>query len=323
MKLVNTKNFILITIISFVFAFPLISYSLEEDTPKSRDIPKTKEEIEREKRKGYTELKVFEYDYNNRDESDPESKELTEYYTYDKNGNILTDVTKGSGRSYKYNDKGLLIEKTLYDAQYKPESKQVYKYDDKGLCTEEISYDMNGVLTSKTDYEYDDDGDIIKKTKFSYDDEGHEQSYTTEYKYYYIGYRRVYGQKKEDDAEGRHITIYKYNDESLCIEKIYFNDAEEDESAFSITKYEYDDKGLCIEEETDGYAYFGGYEAGTSYEYNDKDLCIRKASWIYEGGASTTAWSFEYKYNEKGLCIEKTYCNRFGNPISKTVYEYK
>ena len=136
-----TKNFIIITIISFLLTCPLISYS-PDDFPKS--------ERERIKASGYTELKVYRYNY--------------------KSGDLNTG-NKVIKQHKKYNNKGLIIAEISYDKKGEVDDKAVYKHNDKGLEIEETSYDKKGKIDGKSVYKYNDKILIIERTYYNTQDE--------------------------------------------------------------------------------------------------------------------------------------------------------
>ena len=121
---------------------------------------------ERERQKGYKELKVYSYDYNfDSGELDTNSKELEEEYTYDKEGNIATKKyflkdNSYTKQVYKYNNKGFLIELQVFDIfDNNIEDEKLtmiikYKYNDKGLLIEKAYYNKHGEPISKHIYEY-------------------------------------------------------------------------------------------------------------------------------------------------------------------------
>ena len=122
-----------------------ISCSQEDYTNKS----------DREKRKGYKEANIYLYGYKS-GEIDKESKRLLATEKYDEEGNLITDIGKYDKAVYRYNDKGLLIEKQFFriDNDEEPLRFVKYKYNDKGLLIEEIEHNKEGEPTTIIIYEY-------------------------------------------------------------------------------------------------------------------------------------------------------------------------
>ena len=106
---------------------------------------------ETEKRKSYTEVKVYEYTYKF-GELDPESKKLQDQYTIDDEENIVNH--EDSKYVNIYSDKGLIIEKQCFENE-KLYYITKYKYNNKDLLIEETEYDTQGEPYGKRVYEYE------------------------------------------------------------------------------------------------------------------------------------------------------------------------
>ena len=202
---------------------------------KASKSEKEKKEIEREKRKGYAEMKVYEYRYK-RGEFDPESKNLVQHEIYDKKGNMVTHCDNDGYKFVnKYNDKGDKIETQIFIDE---ELQAIVK--NKGDNTEETIYDVKNNIDYKLVYETEKRKDYTEVKVYEYT-----------YKFGKLDpeSKKLQDQYAIDNEENivsnenfKYVNIY--NDKGLIIEKQCF----ENEKLDYITKYKYNNKGLLIEE---------------------------------------------------------------------------
>lgn len=291
MKMRTKINFIVLVILLFDCVL----------TSCSQEVPKSKEDIEREKRKGYTEMRVYIKDI----EIDTESKELIEDFKFDKEGNILINTKTHSQYKliYKYNDINRPIEITDYDSDDRKKQHKTIKYNKNSIIFEAIN-----------EYYYNDD--LFRKTIIKYDDKGNKIS---ELSY------------QDNKVTSEYNTTNKYNDKNQLVQTITYLTKDSDlyiDTITAIIIYEYDKDGNTILKKYKK----GGlsipynkeklvYVIATKYKYNDKGSVIEKIEYD-EKCEPTGTWMYEYKYNEKELIIEKaTYQD--GEPKYMLVYEYE
>lgn len=82
---------------------------------------------------------------------------------FNEKGNTVEfkDFDVNSHFKYIYNDIGNIIEENEYDEKGNVISKTSYKYDDKGKILEK-NYSYNGKITSSSIYKYDTNGNLIE-----------------------------------------------------------------------------------------------------------------------------------------------------------------
>ena len=98
---------------------------------------------------------------------------------------------------YKYDEKGEIIDETVYDSNEKIISKDSIKYDENGNCIESIKYETNiwngrdftqisGEYISKAVNKFDPQGNIIENIYFYYNKFNFEFKFGSiiEYEYY-------------------------------------------------------------------------------------------------------------------------------------------
>ncbi|MEZ7892567.1 MAG: hypothetical protein QMC67_12540 [Candidatus Wallbacteria bacterium] len=156
-------------------------------------------------------------------------------YKYDNSSNVTEAKIKNSSDnssmilSFVYNDKGYLIERTLYSKDGSIDSKQTYIYADNGSLVNVTEYAPNGSIMAKVEYIYNENFFIteIKRTI---------SSSTDKWLYSYDNSGNV----SEENAEIKNktsITKFKYDDKRLILQTDFCNIAKEPEI---ITKYEYE-----------------------------------------------------------------------------------
>ena len=104
---------------------------------------------------------------------------------YDEIGNKTEEEYSGfvnQKRTFKYNDKGYLVEENIYEYERKSNWKTIYTYDKKGNQIEQNHYRPNGQLNKNIACKYDDKGNqielkqhnpsgkLLNKSTFKYDE---------------------------------------------------------------------------------------------------------------------------------------------------------
>jgi len=235
---------------------------------------------------------------------DYENKEMKLYYhkyTYDKNNNLIKEISKKNGSiqyniSYEYNNMGketLYLEErydddillsikehqTLFDTQGNEIKKITKITDSDGI--ERISYIKenhynNGKLLSSMEEEYDNNNELVYKNSIIYNDFGNmiEEHYLDE-DYYYI-----------------------YNEKNQITQEI----REFKDSIKVITSYTYDSKYRLIEENIENYS--NGYKSTIIYGYDKNDNKIFEEIQDNEKDTiSNTYW--EYNEDEKLISFKE------------------
>lgn len=167
----------------------------------------------------------------------------TNIYTRDSKGNVLEIVEKDANGKTKQITRNKYVnnentERIFYNKDGDITSKAVYQYDKNGNCVELISYDENGKVEYKSEYVYDSENRV--KENNEYDNEGKvTSSFTTSI--------NKNGNKEVNYFENGILT-YKsidifYEDGSLKADE--WIDLEEDYSRKS--EYKYDENSLLIE----------------------------------------------------------------------------
>jgi hypothetical protein len=265
------KNFtVLITTI--LFGLLLLSCSSKDSHKNERELIKSY---------GYKELQVYQYTYNKADEPDPKSKKLESQYTYDKEGNIVTEEFFGDSKYhskvvYQYNNNGLVIEKQNFindELIYITK----YNYNDKSLCIEEILYDGQGELAYKFVYEYE-----TEKTK------GYTESKVYEYKYNF----------GEIDSKSKKLSKqYSYDEYENMVEENFWGRRGYYIGRIEKIVYKYNDKGFVTETQN-FIVYYENEEKLVfifKHNLNDKGLLIGKTSYYAGDNKPKTKFIYEYK----------------------------
>ena len=142
-------------------------------------------------------------------------------YTYDDNGNLLTEDTKDS---YSWN----------------ADERNIYTYDSQNmLITWEVDVLINGFVNSKTTYEYNLYGD----KKFTHTDSDMDGDFDVSITYIYGNNGNLIERRTDDDMDGSvdSITINRYDSKGNWIESK--SDINNDGSYESRDTFEYDSQG--------------------------------------------------------------------------------
>jgi YD repeat-containing protein len=314
-----------------IILFILLTYLLVSCS--SQEVPKSNEDIEREKRKGYSELKVYACKYKS-GKIDKDSKELVKEDTYDNEGNVLTRTFKSeffygeySFNNYKYNSVNLPIKITEHYSNGEKFRHQIIKYNKNNIVVEKIIEHVENELPyDKRIYKYDNNGNEISYLYFDKDKLMEESTTINKYstKNKLIQTTKVYTSIIHTDGKIDTIIItYEYDKNGNIIN-------EKDRKGNIITNYKYNNKGFLIESPPFYYATLSGELSRDSrdytnitgrYSYNNKGLIIEQKNIpkTYEGKRST----IRYSYNDKNLLKEMTFYDENEKPVGAIIYEYK
>ena len=208
--------------------------------------------------------------------------------------------------------------------------KHTYKFDEKGNMIEEITSKAYGNLNSKFTYKYDVKGNEIEVNTYVTD--GTNKARACE---------NINWRMKEKLGDNRFINnlaycsyidvknfikfkySYKYDEKGNMIEQNSYND---DGSLCFKTKSKYDEKGNKIELII--YYTDGSLCCETTYKYDEKGNKIEQIIYYHENGNQSIETTYEY--DEKGNMIEKySYPSKMtyeydegGNVIEEDSYEY-
>jgi YD repeat-containing protein len=237
---------------------------------------------------------------------------------FNENGYLIEESTS-SGRgtnkfTYKYDDKGLLIEA--------PEKQNggtyTYKYNDKGYLIEDVLL-IKGTIkilgmkeldkVYKSTYSYDEKGYCIEKKFYTSDKSRFEETGTIAFKYDDKGHMIEKNEYKPNGHTIQTIT-YKYDDKGRQTE---WNELKSNGSLKSTFTYKYDDKGNLIEEpNSDGWKYL--------YTLDEKGNKIEINTYNQNG---KLIWKHLYKYDNNRDLIEKKTYKPNGSLLDNITYTYK
>lgn len=263
-------------------------------------MPKNGEQIKRLMTKGYN---VYDeqghlIDQNEYDGNDRPKWKCTYAYGPDNRATewhfIFYEDNQESRTTFKYDDKGNIIEQTEVNAEGKLNRRTVYKYDSDGNRTEEVVYDEKGQVQMMVASKYDDkgneveyaskgpDGKVTYKMTAVYDSKGNKLSGET-----YRG----------DSLESKWTN--KNNPAGKPLEMLTVN---VDGSVFSRYIFKYDHMNNIIEEEVHNPsdATNKKWNGTTTYEYDKVGNIIRQTDSEMRDGklVPTTYIETEYTYHE-------------------------
>jgi hypothetical protein len=174
------------------------------------------------------------------------SKKKLRFCKYNDFGNMVSDVwyfNKDSiidKNTYKYDDKGMLINQTCFYANdsVKSINKFKYLYDDRGYIINEVLFDSDDKVISSYGYKYDDQGNLIEKTEYYSDG-----SVKWRTKYKNDGNGNPVEKMSNENTSYPMKYFYKYDHKKNKIEEIYmFIDGSE----YHKSIYKYDKFGNMI-----------------------------------------------------------------------------
>lgn len=198
-----------------------------------------------------------------------ESETLTSY-KYDDRGNLIEEkANKVTGEllsrdTYTYDDRNNKIEEKIMNSKEKVLWKRVFKYDSKGNNIEKTEYNSDGELDSKNIYKYDDRNNLIEESEYN------------------------------SDGNLENKNVFKFDIKGNLIEEFTY-DSEGMQENKAILKY--DEKNNNVEEKK--YYSDNSLKMLGDYKY-DKSGGLRKSqiSWYNLEGKLTSSYNSEY--DEKG-----------------------
>ena len=187
---------------------------------------------------------------------------------FDRNGNIIEDLSDNFTEIYEYEDKKLSESTTT--SKYNGIFKSIYKYDNDNNLIEKAKNKRDGSLLSKIIYKYDNNNNLIEETNYKKDG-----SLNSKIIYKYDDYNNLIEETnyKKDGSKSKYST-YKYDDNNLIEETISYK-----EGSVGIYKtYEYDDDNNLIEKVED----FSDFTNITinNYEFDENMNWIKNTQYI-------------------------------------------
>jgi len=242
---------------------------------------------DRERQKGYKESAVYLYLYKD-GEIYESTKELQERFTYDKEGNILTEIkysitgNEYSKSVYNYNQQHMLTETIIYNSDKEISRQYTIKYhNDNTTKAEEIIKQFDGKeIKSISEIKYDDKGNPI--SELIYRDNKNNWSYKNNIKNIYnnenqlietitIDYRKKFKDSEINAKVDTIIETYKYDSEGRQIVK----DIED----------KFNDKGQLIEHKVSDFTSIN--------KYNKRGLVLSQT--IYKADKPVRIYVYDYK----------------------------
>ena len=241
-----------------------------------------------------------------------------QFYSFNKDGNILIDIDPNESETYKYYSNGNKkeISNQAFNINYVFRIIFIKKYDSLGNIIEYTGYDNeNSVMESiKTLNIYDSKANLIEKKESSLDiwSKSFVLTKNNTYKYDSNG-NLIEDNDLNKDGSLNSKKVYRYDSNGNLIED---NDLNKDGSLNSKKVYRYDSNGNLIEE-------FGRYPDGKfshklTYKYDSKGNKIEYCNFNSDGSFSQ---KITYKYDSNGKLIEEFTINTNINTIKET-YTY-
>lgn len=224
-------------------------------------------------------------------------------YTYDKDGNKLTekiyaDDELNSSADYDYESEGLTYRK--YETEYHGDgSKTVYEYNETGDSLGYVAYDEKGnvINTVRSEYITDENGELVGEKVYENDVLTEEMKYAAgsdgEEEYLYVTERVLYDEDGSKTVEG-------YDESGEIIREALYDADGKKVSDYDIEYILDDDGNLTAVEKREN----GELKQKTLYEYDGNDNI--KSEKTYEG--DKLVGEVKYEYDEYGnIQAEKTY----------------
>lgn len=248
------------------------------------------------------------------DEEGAFSGEDTAEYTYDKDGNklsekIYSNESLETSAEYAYGSDGLTYKK--YETEYYPDSEYVYEYNEYGDSLGYVGYDEDGNITESVRSEYitDEKGELIGEKVYENDVLTQEMKYAAgndgQEDYLYITENVLYG---EDGSK----TVETYDEAGELIREAFYGADGKKAYEYDV-EYLYDDEGnLTATEKREK----GVLKQKLIYEYDEEGYV--KLEKTYEGDrlvkeveyTATDFYMYESKittYNEDGTATVEVF----------------
>lgn len=242
----------------------------------------------------------------------------TNVLLYDENGFRSKKDFRGSDDpDCKYDEKGNPIEYT-----YKGWSihKWKLKWDDKGRVIEESVFDTDGNLKYKRTFKYDNNGNNIERedqTAYTHDTNRFMYS---KYVYKYDNKNNKIGWYREDniDSSLSPMETYKYDDNGNILEEKSFSDG----VLSAIIKYDYDNNGNLIEVKTNSLD--RDYSSKATINYDEKGNEIERVeTGVIDKEPIKIKNTYKYEFDKNGNWIKKIeYEDGIAEMITKREIEY-
>jgi YD repeat-containing protein len=205
-----------------------------------------------------------------------ENGRRTKTILYNEDGSVKT--------SFKYDEKGNLLDVASFETDKSYYFNKVNKYDAKGRLTEETSLNPDGTINKKTYFTYDNSGNKIKEVRYGTDG------------------------KLEDKK------TYTYDSRGKTLEAVQYNS---EGQAYSKNIYRWGILGKLLEEKAFSY---GNFNSRNTYLYDERGNVIEEA--LY-GENEMLLSKTTYKYDAAGNRTEAIKYNFLDEPEMVLKYEYE
>ncbi|MDP1678470.1 MAG: hypothetical protein Q8L88_16560 [Bacteroidota bacterium] len=240
--------------------------------------------------------------------------ESTILYSYDKNGNLIEELTKKNDVStkiiHRYNVSNYKIESVFYKSDGAVERKISFVYDDSGLLLETVGRLDDGRIFMKDSYLYDGEGNVVefknnsKKFVMLYDQFGNSTSI--------LKYNRYFKAQDSIQFNLNEIFAMKYDRSGNLVE---VRSLRPDSTLKLRTKYIFNEFDKVIEEKE--------YTAENKLIYL-RMLKYNKNQNLTEESGIDRALKFKsiYKYDSRGNKTEWISYDQINEPITLTKYSF-
>ncbi len=248
------------------------------------------------------------------------TSETTVYiYTYDENGNMLSEVkTAPDGKTYNYHytydNNGNLIEMN-YSNSSNQTSKDVYTYDDNGVLLQYVNTNLGGRTTTCV-YTYDSNGNLIKDVQTSKGSQPDSEVIMEIYEYVYDAHGNLVKEilPAIDGAPADYGNVYTYDSKGNLTKIVKVAS----DGKTEMYEYTYDDNSNMVKKE---YTNRNNSKDVNEYTYDSEGRVIKEVSYSSENEDRKTV--YDYTYDENGNLIKSATTNHAGTVTNSTEIEYK
>lgn len=238
-------------------------------------------------------------------------------YTYDQNNNCIVELEYSYGElewktEYTYDKKGNEVKAEYYEGNGESCGWEEYTYDDKGNMILKLEYDADGKLESKTESTYDKNNNLLKSVE---QDGSGAFVGTTEYAY---------------DSESNKLLWAYYDGNNNVMEMQKFDKYGRliyDMAGYTAAgkliaeEYTFDNKGnlILVDKHTED----GETLEKTEYKYDENSVKVSEVREVFTG-EYTGKWVTEYengvrrreaRYNLEGFLQSERLYDKHGSPI--------